>query len=397
MSSIDQLANRLAPHYSHFNVSGRLLFTGHSHQAWPDVALEGLKESYAVAAKQAGNKWEMAFEKAEVLRSYLRDYYDDPDGYYCLAENTHLLLVAWLSALDIRNKPKVITTTGEFHSMSRQLRRLEEEGLEVHMIDAESETMAEEAERLADDKTCAIMMSRVYFKSGLINRHIPEIARLARRKNIPFLMDDYHGTNVVPVSLREENLEDCYLLTGGYKYLQWGEGNCFLRFPKDSDLRPAITGWFASFSTLNQPGSDTPVHYDKGNQRFATGTYDPASQYRAARVVEFFRDQKLTPEVLQQQYRGQVALLKELFLQHDFNPATIRLRHDRPPEENGGFLALQSPYARELQAGLLRRGVLTDARGDVLRIGPAPYITGSQIEQAMEHLAACIKKNEKSL
>ena len=31
----------LAAFYSHFDVQTRLLLTGHSHQAWPDVALDG--------------------------------------------------------------------------------------------------------------------------------------------------------------------------------------------------------------------------------------------------------------------------------------------------------------------------------------------------------------------
>ncbi|MDZ7690031.1 MAG: hypothetical protein U5K69_02555 [Balneolaceae bacterium] len=90
--------------------------------------------------------------------------------------------------------------------------------------------IADQIRVVADEDTMAIMLSRVYFKSGLINQHISEIAEVARSKNIPFLIDDYHGTNVAPLSLQEQNLEDCYLLIGGYKYLQWGEGNRFLRF-----------------------------------------------------------------------------------------------------------------------------------------------------------------------
>jgi len=31
--------NALSPHYSRFRVAERLLLTGHSHQAWPDVGL----------------------------------------------------------------------------------------------------------------------------------------------------------------------------------------------------------------------------------------------------------------------------------------------------------------------------------------------------------------------
>lgn len=392
MNDIDQLAKQLAPHYSHFDVSNRLLFSGHSHQAWPDVALEGLKESFDTAAGEVDTKWDSAFEKAEILREYLRNFYDDPEGYYCLAENTHLLLVSWLSSFDIQHKPKVITTNGEFHSMYRQLHRLQEEGLVLDQVNAESDTIAEDINSRIDEKTCAIMLSRVYFESGIINRQITEIAEVARSRNVPLLIDDYHGTNVAPISLQEEGLEDTYWLIGGYKYLQWGEGNCFLRFPKVCGLRPAITGWFASFSTLDQPREDTPTHYDEGNQRFATGTYDPASQFRAAKVVEFFDKQGLSPDVLQKQYRRQVGLLRQLFLEQDFSPELIKLRHHRPLEENGGFLALQSPQARTIRASLLDKGVFTDARGDILRMGPAPYITSRQIEQAIEALAKSIRE-----
>jgi len=392
MNEIDRLATRLAPHYSHFDVSNRLLFSGHSHQAWPDVALEGLKESFHVAAKEVDTKWDTAFDKAEILREYLRNFYDDPDGYYCLAENTHLLLVSWLSSYDLKSKPKVITTDAEFHSMYRQLHRLEEEGLQVEMVGAESENIVSEISQKIDRQTSAIMLSRVYFETGLINRRIAEIAEVARANDVPLLIDDYHGTNVSPISLRDQNLEDVFILIGGYKYLQWGEGNCFLRFPKDCELRPAITGWFASFSTLDQPRDNKPVSFDEGNQRFATGTHDPASQFRAAKVAEFFRDQKLTPETLESQYHAQVGLLRKLFQNRHFDPDVIKLRHTEPLERNGGFLALQSPKARAIRAALLKREVFTDARGDILRLGPAPYTTTSQIEQAIDALHESVEE-----
>lgn len=390
MNSIDHLANTLSPHYSHFDVQNRLLFTGHSHQAWPDVALEGLKESFTVTASEVDKKWDPAFEKADVLRNYLRNYYDDPNGLYCLAQNTHQLLVSWLSSYDLKNKPKIITTESEFHSMRRQLHRLKEEGLEVVGVDAYSDEIAQTIEAKIDDRTSAIMLSRVYFESGIVNQYMSKIAEVARKHNIPLLIDDYHGTNVVPLSIREENLDDCYLLVGGYKYLQWGEGNCFLRFPKDCDLRPVVTGWFASFSSLDEPQNDKPVAYDDGNQRFTSGTYDPASQFRAAKVVEFFEEEGLTPDVLRNQYLRQVGLLKDLFLEQDFDPNFIKLRHDRPLEENGGFLALQSEQARKIQDCLMDEGVYTDARADILRFGPAPYTTSTQIKAAIKKLTAVV-------
>lgn len=392
MHNIDSLAKLLQPHYSHFDVANRLLFSGHSHQAWPDVALEGLRESFDVAASKVDTKWDTAFEKTELLRNYLRNFYDDPDGLYCLAENTHLLLVSWLSSFDLKSTPKIITTDGEFHSMFRQLHRLKEEGLRIETADAESEDIVREIRQKVDERTCAIMLSRVYFETGLINQHIAEIAEVARTHNIPLLIDDYHGTNVAPISLRNQILEDTFWLIGGYKYLQWGEGNCFLRFPKDCELRPAVTGWFASFSTLDQPREDGLVQYDDGNQRFASGTYDPASQFRAAKVVEFFDKFDLTPKLLRNQYKSQVGLLRNLFQEQHFNPDSIRLRHAQPLERNGGFLAVQSPKARELRTSLLEKRVFTDARGDILRMGPAPYTTTGQIEEAIEALTESVKE-----
>ncbi|HBZ39879.1 MAG TPA: hypothetical protein DEO59_15915, partial [Balneola sp.] len=66
MKNIDELAQQLNPHYSHFRVSERLLFTGHSHQAWPDVALEGQKEYFMDTAELVDKKWEKAAEKTEI-------------------------------------------------------------------------------------------------------------------------------------------------------------------------------------------------------------------------------------------------------------------------------------------------------------------------------------------
>lgn len=393
MPDIDSLAKKLAPHYSHFDVANRLLFTGHSHQAWPDVAREGQTEYFDVCAKHVDNKWDAAFEKTEILRNYLRDFYDDPDGFYCREESTHVLFVSWMSSLDLKNKPKIISTDGEFHSLFRQLHRLEEEGLEFVRVPVQpDESFAERIIGEMDDRTSAVMLSRVYFETCLINTHLTEIAAAARVKGIPVLIDDYHGTNVVPLSIREAGLEDCFILIGGYKYLQWGESNCFLRFPKDCDYRPAITGWFAAFNSLDEPRTNDPVEYDFGNQRFASGTYDPSSQFRAARVVEFFQEQGLTPEVLRNQYKTQVGLLRERFLSMNFDPSVIRLTHEEPLERNGGFLSLTSPHARGLRAKLMENGVFTDARGEILRFGPAPYITTSQINQAMNELGKTVQE-----
>ncbi len=385
----DALARRLAPHYSRFGVEQRLLFTGHSHQAWPDVALEGQIEAFDAAARHVDDKWRVAFEKTTVLRDYLRAWYSDPQGRYCLAPNTHALLISWLSALDHGRRRRIVTTRGEFHSLHRQLHRFGEAGVDVVMVEVEPlDGFMDRLSAAVNGQTLAVMLSRVMFETSLVNDRLAAVADLARDRGAALLIDDYHGTNVVPLSIAQLRLEDCYLVTGGYKYLQWGEGNCFLRYPADCVLRPVITGWYASFSALGQ-AREKETEYTDPEQRFAGATYDPTSQFRAARVVQFFREQGLTPELLHAQYAAQTGLMREIIEAAGLDRDALAFAHQEGSQRNGGFLALRSPKAGALRHALAERGVYADARGDVLRLGMAPYVRRDQIESAAQVLVEC--------
>jgi kynureninase len=52
----------------------------------------------------------------------------------------------------------------------------------------------------------------------------------------------------------------------------------------------------------------------------------------------------------------------------------------------GGFLSLTSSRATEISGLLKERGVFTDCRGTVLRLGPAPYLSDARLIEAMEIL-----------
>ena len=116
----------LAEHYSAFRVSERLYLTGHSHQAWPNVAREGQLEAWQDAAEHTDLKWERAFAKAERVRAGVRRLLAEPDAPVTLAGNTHELVLRFLSALPLRVRPKLVTTDGEFHTLRRQLGRIAE-------------------------------------------------------------------------------------------------------------------------------------------------------------------------------------------------------------------------------------------------------------------------------
>ena len=382
--SLYRSPNALAPGYSRFRVAERLLLTGHSHQAWPDVGFEAQAESWLDAAHYVDGKWDHAFERAEEVRKGFARLLGDEGGGIALAPSTHELVVRLLSALPLRARPRLLTTDGEFHTIRRQLDRLEEEGLEVVRIpEAPVESVAERLAAVVNHRTALVLVSAVFFDSGRIARGLRAVAERCRRHGAALLVDAYHALNVVPFSLPDEELLDAFVVGGGYKYCELGEGNCFLRLPSDCRLRPVATGWYSEFTALEDRERPGRVTYGEKGDRFAGATYDPASHYRASAVFRFFRERGLTPPLLREVSQHQVGLLAARFDALDLDPAVATRDRDLPLTEIGGFLAVRSPAATALAAALRRRDVFADARGDVLRLGPAPYLCDRQLEDAI--------------
>jgi kynureninase len=388
VDSLAQEPNSLAPRYARFRVGERLLFTGHSHQAWPDAGFEGQVEAWNDAAELADGKWERAFARAGRVRAGFAQLLGAAPGEIALAESTHALVVRFLSALPLAERKRLITTDGEFHTLRRQLDRLAESGwLEVVRVPAEPvDSLADRLAAKVDRATAAVLASSVLFETARVVPGLHRLLAACREAGAELLVDAYHHLNVVPFSLAGEGLAAAFVVGGGYKYCQLGEGNCFLRVPPGREaMRPLVTGWFSEFERLSSL-ADGRVHYGEGPARWAGSTYDPTSHYRAARVFDFFGAEGLTPRLLRQVSQHQVGLLRERFDALDLDPAVIRRDRSVRLEGLGGFLALSSPRAGAISMELRARGVWTDFRGEILRFGPAPYHSDRQIEEAMEAL-----------
>lgn len=382
--------NPIAASYGRFRVAERLLLTGHSHQAWPDVGFEGQQRAWLDAAEHADEKWEKVAERTAVVVDGYRRMMGGIDGPMALDANTHALVVRLLSALPLRERPRVVTTDGEFHTIRRQLDRLSEEGIEVVKVPARPvDTLAERVAARIDGRTASAMISSVLFGSGLIVPGLPVVAEACARHGAELLVDAYHQLNVVP--LDPAGLEGAFVVGGGYKYAQLGEGVCVMRIPPSCTLRPVITGWFSEFAELAEAKTSGEVRYGAGAARFAGSTFDPTAHYRAAAVLDFFAREGLDLPLLRNVSQRQVGLLAETFLGHDLDPAVVSLDDSVPIEGRGGFLALDAPDAGALCAALRARGVRTDFRGATLRFGPAPYHEERQLVDAVDALAEVVR------
>jgi selenocysteine lyase/cysteine desulfurase len=380
----------LARHYSRFRVADRVLLTGHSHQAWPDVSFDAQQRAWLDAAELVDDKWGKALAIADDVRTGWRRLLNDRHGEIALGQNTHELVVRLLSAV-LGSRRTLVTTDGEFHTIRRQIDRLEEAGVEVVRVTARPvDTLAERLAREAGDRVACMLVSSVLYETAEIVPHLSAAADACTRCGAALLVDAYHHLNVVPFDVQALGLEDAFITGGGYKYCQLGEGNCFLRIPRHSALRPVITGWFSEFAALAAAKSPGEVRYGEGAWRFAGATYDPTAHYRAASVFAFHQEQGLTAHRLREINRHQVTLIERMYRDSNIDPRVAAIV-DVAADARAGFLAIRTTHAAHVVDRLRERQVFTDARGEVLRLGPAPYVSDDQLRAGVSALAETLR------
>jgi selenocysteine lyase/cysteine desulfurase len=378
-SSVDFDPRAFRHAYSRFVTDDRILLTGHSHQAWPDVTRDAMVEAFDDAARFVDDKWGQAiFPKMKSVGSQILTRLGFPEtDAITFGKSTHELVSRLLSCFPLASHPTVLTTTGEFHSLHRQLSRLSEEGLRVIWVDAtDRATLTDRLLEAIVPGISMVAVSAVLFEDAFILPRLGEIVHRATSVGAIPLVDAYHAFHVVPLDWGPAQ-DKLFVTAGGYKYAQLGEGICFLRVPADSTLRPLDTGWFADFSSLDRERTGR-IDYGPRGDRFSGATFDPTPFYRAEAVFRHFESFGLTVARLRsislRQTRRIVAVLDHAGL----GDQIVTSRHD---ERRGGFIAIRCPQASNVVARLRTRGVFADSRRDILRLGPAPYLYDDEIDR----------------
>jgi selenocysteine lyase/cysteine desulfurase len=383
-------------HFSRFlgAVPGRLHFAAHSHHLWPDVAFEAQKQAWLDAAELVDGKWDRVF--GEVLPAAQRHVartlgLSDPST-VIFAPNTHELLVRLLSCFESR-PVRVVTTDAEFHSFRRQSRRWEEAGA-VEMTRVEAEPYATFADRflsvVARREHDLVFFSHVHFDSAYVFEPLEDVAAAAA-PGVFVVVDGYHGFMALPTDLGPIEARVFYL-SGGYKYAMSGEGVCFLHCPPGFGARPVDTGWFAGFEEL-EPGAREGVRYAADGRRFFGATFDPTGLYRFVAIQDLWEREGLTVAAIHEHVRARQAdfleILEDLALPE---LSAERLVPDASFAERGHFLTFRLPNAGDVYRALREENVITDRRGDRLRLGFGIYHEEEDVAELGRRLSRVFRR-----
>ncbi len=368
---------------------GRLHFAAHSHHLWPDVTFAAQERCWLDAARLADRKWEHVFGAVipSVQRGVARLLNLSRPEDIVFAPNTHSLLNRLLSCLP-RDRPlRVLTTDGEFHSLTRQLRRLEEDGLArvdwlaVEPFDDFAERFAAAAAAGGHD---LVYLSQVFFNSGFVLDNVGELAAAVPDPETFVVLDGYHGFLALPTDLADVEARAFYL-AGGYKYAMAGEGAAFLHAPPGIGTRPRDTGWYAAFGALER-GEGARVGYGTDGSRFLGATFDPSGLYRLDAVLGWLAELGLDAAAI----HAHAHRLQQNFVDGLSGLGLATLHPGQlvvpEPDRRGNFLTFRTPAAGEIYDKLLARNVITDTRANNLRFGFGLYHDDDDVERICEVL-----------
>ncbi|MBA16197.1 MAG: class V aminotransferase [Sphingomonas sp.] len=363
--------------------SDRLHFAAHSHHLWPDASYVGQVAAWQDAARLADRKWGRVMEELwPAAQAHVAREIGLPDpASVAFAGNTHDFLIRIVSA---RGKApvRILTTDGEFHSFRRQAARWVESGRVVlETVPVGEGFEATLVERALSGDHDLIFVSQVMFGTGHVTQGLDRLAALSRPDGPWLVVDGYHGfmgveTNFAPLA------NSAFYLAGGYKYAMAGEGVGILHAPPGFGLRPEITGWYAEFDDLSLPAGQ--VGYAPDARRYLGATFDPSGLYRFVAVRDMLADEGITTTTVS----AHVAALRAQLLGGIGETALDEAELLNPPGEGpqARFLAFRSPHAARWQESLVAQDVITDVRGDVLRIGLSLYQDARDVDALLAEL-----------
>jgi selenocysteine lyase/cysteine desulfurase len=358
-------------HYSRFLelLGTKLHFAAHSHHAWPDVSRDAHLKYWDDSIRLIDDKWEYIFTEVipHAQKKIAELLHLKKPKQIVFAPNTHELVFRLISTFELNRPIKILTTPNEFHSFRRQTERLAEAG-QVTLTAVPADQLAQ---KIKNEHFDLLFFSHVFFDSG-ITMTTAEIQLIlnATSKDTIICIDGYHAFAAIPVDLSAWE-DRIFYLAGGYKYAQAGEGACFMVVP-EGNWRPINTGWFAEMDHLSQNKTKV-VSYAEDGAAFFGSTQDLSGLYRFNAVWDLFENEGITITKIHQY----VVQLQNLFLSKINTTALSKYKLMNPDSvTRAHFLTFDLESAKNcanFAAALKQKGVLTDYRGQRLRIGFGIY------------------------
>jgi kynureninase len=359
----ESVQQHIAPWFSRVLAGDRIYLANHSLGRPLDAMAEDVREATSLWEAKLGDAWDAWLEEQEAFRARIAQLLHAP-RVDCIVPKTSAGqgLRAVLNALP--GTPRVLSTRGEFDSIDLLLKQYASLGrIEIRWVEPDAEGLftVPGIMRYLQPDIDLVVISQVMFMNGQAVHNLEQLADACHSVGAKLLVDSYHAIGVFPVDVTAMRVD--FAIGGSYKYLRGGPGACFLYLSPEilaSGLRPLDTGWFAREDTFGYERRDPPL-LRAGGDAFLESTPPVLTYYQTRSGQQFTL--AITVERLREYGIKQLSKLK-IYL------ADAGIEAIGGDAGHGAFLSVRHPNARSLAKKMAQSNVITDARGEWLRLCP---------------------------
>jgi selenocysteine lyase/cysteine desulfurase len=361
-----------------FPIFERLTYVNSCSQGALSDAVRGAYDDYLTGWDERGAPWDYWVERSEAARGSFARLVSADSVDVGVTTSLSAGVSALASAIDWRERPRVVVSDFEFPTIGQIWHAQELRGAEVVHVPAEgSEIPLERFEEAIDERTAVVSITAVCYRNGA-RLPVEEIARVARERGALVVLDAYQAAGTYPLDVRELGVD--VVAAGVLKYLLGSAGLGFIwcRPGLAAQLVPTQTGWFADRDIFEMDIRDySPA---PSGRRFESGTPPIPSLYAGVAGME------LMMEIGIAETRRHVTALNERLIAGVDELGGVVVT-PRDPDSRGALVCVRATDAPALVAALAGDGIVTSERDGNLRVSPHAYNTDDDIDAVLASLA----------
>ena len=363
---------------SRFRIFDRKIYLNTCSQGPLSDAVQGGFEDYLASWHEQGSPWERWIEHYEAARAAFAQFINASPDEVAIVTSVSAGINSVASALNFRERPKVVMGEFEFPTMGHVWLGQRVRGADVRFVSAKSDSIPiAHYEEAVDHQTLIVPLTHVCFKNGF-RSEVTAIAEIAHRRGAFVMLDDYQDCGTRPINVKAMDLD--FYLTGTLKYLLGPPGLAFLYVRKEliPSLVPSVTGWFAQAN----PFAYDPQHFELSPtaRRFESGTPSIPNVYGA--MPSFQRFEKIGMDEVAHH-------IKSLTQQLLRSASEMGIVAKTPADSAGPLVVLRSRDSAGLVQKLAENQIVASNRHDGLRISFHVYNTTDDVDAVTKIL----KKN----
>jgi kynureninase len=358
----------------------------HSLGAVPRTGHEKLESYYEKWVEDSIEAWHEWLPMVTQAGDEIGRIIGAPSGTVVMLTNVSQVMGIIASCLDFPAKRnKVVYTTMNFPSVHYVWKEHERLGAKIELVPSPDGIRVETADFIdaIDDKTAAVVVELVLFRSGYI-QEAKEIIRAAHAKGAVAIIDAYQAVGTVPVDVVD--LDADFFTGGSVKWLCGGPGAGYLYVKKSriAEFEPRLCGWFSHVAPFRFEMDR--IRYRDDIMRYMGGTPSVPALYSSAAGREFVS--RLGVDRIRAKSKRQVAKMAAIA-----DDMGLKVNTPRDPERRGGMICVDFPGSEQVHLELLKRHYLIDWRPKCgIRISPHFYTSDAELEAVFGEIGKLRKK-----